>query len=271
MADALGIQAGSLTYGAFLSIPPALLIVGSVLGFVLAGDAEAQARVVDQIANVIPGLEPFVRDFLQSAIDGRASVGLLGLVTLTWTASGFAARARFALGEIFRTARPGLITGRFAAIWQGLPVVVGLMASIAAMGIAGGMGLGDGSGMAWRAGTEVLVLAALVRRVPVRVQGPDAWGRADDSAGTSRVRCCSPWGSRSLGRSARRTSRTSWPAPPRCTGPSGPSSDCSRSCTRPCGSSCWVRNSRGSRRSGTRRANIERSPWTTLPTMSVPV
>ena len=112
MADALGIQAGSLTYGAFLSIPPALLIVGSVLGFVLAGDAEAQARVVDRIANAIPGLEPFVRDFLQSAIDGRASVGLLGLVTLTWTASGFAARARFALGDIFRTARPGLVTGR---------------------------------------------------------------------------------------------------------------------------------------------------------------
>ncbi len=54
VADALGIQAGSLTYGAFLSIPPALLIVGSVLGFVLAGDAEAQARVVDKIANVDP-------------------------------------------------------------------------------------------------------------------------------------------------------------------------------------------------------------------------
>ena len=160
MADALGIQAGSLTYGAFLSIPPALLIAGSVLGFVLAGDAEAQARVVDQIATAIPGLEPFVRDFLQSAIDGRASVGLLGLVALTWTASGFAARARFALGEIFRTARPGLVVGRVAAIWRGLPVVVGLMASIAAMGIAGGMSVSDGSGMAWRAGTEIVVLAA---------------------------------------------------------------------------------------------------------------
>jgi len=91
VADALGIQAGSLTYGAFLSIPPALLIAGSVLGFVLAGDAEAQARVVDKIATAIPGLEPFVREFLQSAIDGRASVGLLGLVVLTWAASGFAA------------------------------------------------------------------------------------------------------------------------------------------------------------------------------------
>ena len=159
MADALGIQAGSLTYGAFLSIPPALLIAGSVLGFVLAGDAEAQARVVDKIATAIPGLESFVREFLQSAIDGRASVGLLGLVVLTWAASGFAARARFALGDIFGTARPGLVVGRVAAIWRGLPVVVGLMASIAAMGIAGGIGVGDGSGVAWRAGTEILVLA----------------------------------------------------------------------------------------------------------------
>ena len=159
-SDALGIQAGSLTYGAFLSIPPALLIAGSVLGFVLAGDAQAQARVVDQIANAIPGLEAFVGDFLRSAIDGRASVGLLGLVALTWTASGFAARARFALGAIFRTGRPGLITGRFAAIWQGLPVVVGLLASIAAMGIAGGMDLDHASSAAWRAGIEILVLIA---------------------------------------------------------------------------------------------------------------
>jgi membrane protein len=159
-ADALGIQAGSLTYGAFLSIPPALLIVGSVLGFVLAGNPEAQARVVDRIANAIPGLEPFVGDFLKSAIDGRASVGLLGLVALTWTASGFAARARFALGAIFRTARPGLVAGRVAAIWQGLPVVLGLMASIAAMGIAGGMGFGDGSSAASRVVTELLVVVA---------------------------------------------------------------------------------------------------------------
>ena len=171
VADALGIQAGSLTYGAFLSIPPALLIVGSVLGFVLAGDPEAQARVVDRIANAIPGLEPFVSDFLRAAIDGRASVGLLGLVGLTWTASGFAARARFALGAIFRTAQPGLITGRFAAIWQGLPVMVGLLASVAAMGIAGGMGLGDGTSTASRAGTDLLVIVVVVRRVPVRVPG----------------------------------------------------------------------------------------------------
>jgi membrane protein len=114
---------------------------------------------VDRIANAIPGLEPFVGDFLQSAIDGRASVGLIGLIGLTWTASGFAARASFALGAIFRTAEPGLITGRFAAIWRGLPVMVGLLATIAAMGVAGGIGLGEGSGTAWRAGTEILHLA----------------------------------------------------------------------------------------------------------------
>jgi len=157
-ADALGIQAGSLTYGAFLSIPPALLIVGSVLGYVLAGNPDAQARVVDRIANAIPGLEPLVSDFLKSAIEGRASVGLLGLVALTWTASGFAARARFALGAIFRTARPGLIAGRVTAFWRGLPVVVGLMASIAAMAIAGGMALSDGSGAASRVWTEILII-----------------------------------------------------------------------------------------------------------------
>ena len=48
--DQLGIQAGSLTYGAFLAIPPILILALSVVSLVVVNDAEAQARLIDSIS-----------------------------------------------------------------------------------------------------------------------------------------------------------------------------------------------------------------------------
>jgi membrane protein len=157
--DSLGVQAGSLTYGAFLSIPPALLLVGSATGFLLANDPQAQARVVDRIASAIPGLEPVMKDLMQSTVNGRVSVGLVGLIGLVWTASGFAARARCALGVIFRTARTGLLVGRVEAIVMGIPIIAVLLGAAAAVGFVGHL-QGSGSfAVLSRVAIEVVVLA----------------------------------------------------------------------------------------------------------------
>ena len=92
-----------------------------------------------------------------------------------------------------------------------------------------------------------------LRPVPVRVPGPDAGARSEAPRARQRRAVVHGWIRASPGRSARRTSRTSSPAPPRSTGPSEPSSDCSRSCTPPCGSSSWARSFHASRRA--RRAS----------------
>ena len=172
--DELGVQAGSLTYGAFLSIPPALLLAGSVAGFVFAGDPAAQARVLDGIATAIPGLEQVASDFLATTVRGRVSVGALGLLGLIWAASGFAARLRIALGTIFRTTRPGLIAGRLQSIVLGIPVIAALLGAIAVTAIGGRLGF-LASGPLGRVLSEALLLAAslVVFALAYRLLTPD--------------------------------------------------------------------------------------------------
>jgi YihY family inner membrane protein len=112
--DDLGTHAGALTYGSFLAIPPLVLFASSVLGFVLAGHPQASQKAVNEVVSMVPGLSSVVTTQVQAAVDGRVTLGVIGLLGLLWSASGFASRLRHALGVIFRTQWVGLLTGR---IW----------------------------------------------------------------------------------------------------------------------------------------------------------
>jgi YihY family inner membrane protein len=138
-ADQLGVEAGSLTYGAFLAIPPALLLAVSISSLVLANDVEAQQKIVDHVASLIPGLEQVVTDQFNIKSAGQLGMGIVGIVLVLWAASGFAARARNALGAIFSTTRTGLVTGRLSATLVGVPAFIGFVALGAAAGFAGNL------------------------------------------------------------------------------------------------------------------------------------
>jgi membrane protein len=135
--DDLGTHAGALTYGAMLSIPPLLLFALSVTGFVLAGNTQAQDAVMDGIASLLPAslgtsTASFLHSQMSAAIAGRLSFGVVGIITLLWSASGLASRLRHAMGRIFGTARTGLLTGRFVGALMGL-LVVGAILGIAVL------------------------------------------------------------------------------------------------------------------------------------------
>jgi membrane protein len=134
-SDQLGVEAGSLTYGAFLAIPPALLLAVSISSLVLANDPQAQQKIVDHVASLIPGLEQVVTDQFNIKTAGQLGMGIVGVVLVLWAASGFAARARNALGAIFSTTRTGLVTGRFSATLVGVPAFIGFVALGAAAGL----------------------------------------------------------------------------------------------------------------------------------------
>jgi YihY family inner membrane protein len=134
--DDVSTHAGAMTYGAFLSIPPLLLFGSAIAGFVFAGHPEAEARALGQLISLMPGLGPVVSDSMKTAIDGRVSVGLLGLAALLWAASGFASRIRHALGEVFRTERTGLIGGRFVGMVVGM-LIVGAIVALAVLSALG--------------------------------------------------------------------------------------------------------------------------------------
>jgi hypothetical protein len=96
--DDLATHAGALTYGSFLAIPPLLLFASSVVGFVFAGRPQAAQNAVDELVSLVPGLGSVVTAQVQTAVEGRVTLGLIGLLGLLWTASGLRADCGTRLG-----------------------------------------------------------------------------------------------------------------------------------------------------------------------------
>lgn len=126
--DQLGVHAGSLTYGAFLAIPPLLILGLSVVSLVLANDAAAQQRVIDSVTTLIPGLDEVLGSQFNQTTAQQLGIGLVGVVVLLWAVSSFAVRVRTALGVVFRTGVPTLLAGRVSGTGIGLLVVAAFAA-----------------------------------------------------------------------------------------------------------------------------------------------
>jgi membrane protein len=74
------LMAAGVTYFAFLGLFPVLLLVASIVGLVLAGDALLQQELFDAIREAFPGsLGRQLVDQLSGAIDGAGFIGLIAL------------------------------------------------------------------------------------------------------------------------------------------------------------------------------------------------
>jgi len=155
--DDVGTNAGALTYSAFLSIPPILLLALSIAGFVMNNPANEKA-LVDSIVAAVPGLEGAASSTIQRAIDGRVTVGLIAVPGVLWTASGMAARARHALGIVFDTGWSGLMAGRLHALVIALPLGLGLLVLLGIGSLTSVLGSTGSIGVV----VEIAIFAALV-------------------------------------------------------------------------------------------------------------
>jgi YihY family inner membrane protein len=136
--DELPTHAGALTYGAFLSLPPLLLLAASAIGFAISDPAK-QEQVINSIVGLIPGLDTVAASLVDSVVAGRVAVGLIAIPGILWAASGFVARLRHALGVIFGTRWTGLISGRFRGMVVGIPLLAGLLIVLALPGSVSGL------------------------------------------------------------------------------------------------------------------------------------
>lgn len=74
------LMAAGVTYFAFLGLFPMLLLIASVVGLVLAGNALLQQQLFDTIRQTFPGsLGRQLVDQLSGAIDGAGFIGLIAL------------------------------------------------------------------------------------------------------------------------------------------------------------------------------------------------
>ena len=90
--------AAAITYFSVLSLFPLLLVAFSVLGFVLAGQPELVAKLQDDITSAAPAnLRDLLKQLVDTAIQQRSTVGIIGLVSALYTGLGWMSNLRDAL------------------------------------------------------------------------------------------------------------------------------------------------------------------------------
>jgi membrane protein len=90
--------AAAITYFSVLSLFPLLMIGFAIAGFVLAGNDALLKEMQTSITESVPsGLNEIITDVVDTAIDNRGTVGILGLVAALYSGLGWMSNLRDAL------------------------------------------------------------------------------------------------------------------------------------------------------------------------------
>ena len=94
--------AAGITYFTIFALFPLLMIGFAVVGFVLAGRPQLLAEIDSKVKSAVPGdLGPQLLALMDSAIDSRTSVGIIGLATAIYVGLLWMQRLRAALTQMW--------------------------------------------------------------------------------------------------------------------------------------------------------------------------
>lgn len=148
--------AATITYYAFFSLFPLLLVLTTVLGYVLSGHPHLYTSIVDQALGQFPLIG---HDLRQHRLGGSALALGLGIAGALWAGMGVFLAAQNAMNQVWGVPfvrRPDFLRTRLRALVL-LAVLGGGM--LVAAGLAGLASVGAGYGPLWKAGSVVLGLA----------------------------------------------------------------------------------------------------------------
>ncbi len=97
-----GFFAAGLTYYTIFALFPLLMVGFAAFGFVLARRPQLLSTIDDHIRSQVTGaLGNQLHELMNSAIDARTSVGVIGLATAVWAGLGWISHLRQALTEMW--------------------------------------------------------------------------------------------------------------------------------------------------------------------------
>ncbi|WP_144205876.1 inner membrane protein YhjD [Mycobacterium tilburgii] len=97
-----GLLAAGLTYYTIFALFPLLMVSFAVVGFVLASDPPLIEAIKTHIRDAVDAaLEQQLVDLMNSAINARASVGIIGLITAAWAGLGWMSHMRGAVTSMW--------------------------------------------------------------------------------------------------------------------------------------------------------------------------
>jgi inner membrane protein YhjD len=154
--DRGGSLAALLTYYAFLSLFPLLLLLVTGLGFVLGHNPDIEKRVVDSALSEFPIIGPQLGKSV-NALQGSGLALVVGLVGLVWGSLGVSQAAQHAMADVWNIPgreRPGF----FPRLARSLSILAVLASGLVATTALSGVGTATGPAMFWR----VLTIAGSV-------------------------------------------------------------------------------------------------------------
>jgi len=167
--------AAAITYFTIFALFPLLMVGFAAAGFVLASQPQLLAQIKNQIDVAIGGdLGQQLIQLMDSAIDSRASVGIIGLATAAWAGLSWMNNLREALSQMwgrYRDERPGFIRTKLSDLLRLLSAAVAIVASVAltALGntsvlrdLLSWLGLDDTSGLKLMLRVGSMVVSFLV-------------------------------------------------------------------------------------------------------------
>ena len=137
-ANAAGapLLAAALAFITMFAIIPGVLLMGGVLGW-LVDDPIDRAELLAQLVALLPPLEEALAGSLETAVESRGALSVVGLLGLLWGASNFYQ----ALDEVMRRLFPGgPIRGFFERRLRGVLAITVLVVLVAGVVLLGGLG-----------------------------------------------------------------------------------------------------------------------------------
>ncbi|OMC46425.1 inner membrane protein YhjD [Mycobacterium sp. IS-2888] len=127
--------AAGLSYYTIFALFPLLMVGFAIVGFTLSRRPQLLDTIQNHIHASVPGsLGQQLVQLMNSAIDARASVGVIGLATAAWAGLGWMSHLRQALTEMWwdrRIDSPGFVRNKLSDLLAMFATFLVLMATVA--------------------------------------------------------------------------------------------------------------------------------------------
>ena len=157
------IYAAGITYFTIFALFPLLMVGFAVVGFVLAGRPQLLTEIDSRVKAAVPGdLGPQLLALMDSAIDSRTSVGLIGLATAVYVGLLWMQRVREALTQMWgqASATTGFVKTKLSDLRA---LAVAFVASLLTIGLAA---LAVPALIIPSVGVSWLLFTAMIARLP---------------------------------------------------------------------------------------------------------
>jgi membrane protein len=168
--------AAGLTYYTIFALFPLLMVAFSVGGFLLSRRPDVLSGIDNKVTAAVPGaLGQQVVQLMKSAIDSRASVGVIGLAVAAWVGLNWMSNLRVALSEMWKQGEGsrGYIRTKFSDLAAIVSSFVAILATLALSALADAAPMGKV--LEWLGIHNAPVLDAILRGVSILVSVLLSW------------------------------------------------------------------------------------------------